>query len=415
MEADFARRAKVDHLLDLAGTYRGLTRRQLADALGRDQTKLSPPSGNPKLDYLVRLAEILDWNVGDVAEAIWDEFDQSPLAPDAAADFDALNDEARAAHRAGDFRGMIVAARRMWSAARSPHQRALAMLRESGGWDGLGRYAQELDVLQRGLAETPAEHDTRLLLNANLANTYFTLGHLIEGRAIARDLVERLTAENPTTRGPRAALAFAYYVLGNSSRSLAAQEPRNVRVHAAEAINSYAESSERYLALAAEFGNSAWRGIASTCRGGTIISEVDLGLRSAHSAIEELTEGLGAVIDASDGLVGDRLESYGWWCVFGCEAALRHLSGPDLVRAVAIFTNKGYEIADRLNNWAMRERLFTMEYLQRQHAVDAGDPSADWAIDQEEIKVIVGTMGRFPMFRSTGWKILQSATVVQER
>lgn len=414
MEAESARRAKVDHLLDLAGTYRGLTRRQLADALGRDQTKLSPASGNPKLDYLVRLAEILDWNVGDVAEAIWDEFDGS--APDDdGADFDALNDQARAAHRAGDFRGMIVAARRMWAAAHSSQQRALAMLRESGGWDGLGRYAQELDVLQRGLAQTPAEPDTRLLLNANLANTYFTLGHLLEGRAIARDLVERLSREKPTARAPRAALAFAYFVLGNSSRSLSAQEPGSVRVHAGEAIHSYIESSQRYLALAEEFGNGAWRGIASTCKGGIIVAEVDLGIRSPHSAIEELTEGLGAVIDASDGLVGDRLESFGWWCVFGCEAALRHLDGDELARAVAIFTNKGYEIADRLNNWAMRERLFTMEYLQRQHAISAGDPAAEWAIDQEEIKVIVGTMGRFPMFRSTGWKILQSATVVQER
>ncbi len=415
MEAESARRAKVDQLLDLAGTYKGLSRRQLADALGRDQTKLSPASGNPKLDYLVRLSEILDWNVGDVAEAIWDEFDSEPIPGETLADFDALNDQARAAHRAGNFRAMISAARGMWSAAATPQQRALAMLRESGGWDGLGRYNQELDVLRRGLAQSPCDPDTRLLLNANLANTYFTLGHLVEGRAIALDLVDRLTAQKPTARAPRAALAFSHYVLGNASRSLAAHEPSEIRRHAAEAIRSYGASSEQYLALAAEFGNSAWKGIACTCAGGTIVCEVDLGLRTPISAVQELTEGLSAVIDASDGLVGDRLESYGWWCVFGCETALRHMEGAELARAVAIFTNKGYEIADRLNNWAMRERLFTMEYAQRQHPSHDGDPPADWAIDQEEIKVIVGTMGRFPMFRSTGWKILQTATVVDER
>ena len=43
-----------------------------------------------------------------------------------------------------------------------------------------------------------------LLLNANLANTYFTLGHLVEGRAIALDLVDRLTAQKPAARAPRA-------------------------------------------------------------------------------------------------------------------------------------------------------------------------------------------------------------------
>ena len=29
-----------------------------------------------------------------------------------------------------------------------------------------------------------------------------------------------------------------------------------------------------------------------------------------------------------------------------------------------------------------------------------------------KVRVIVGTMGRFPLFMSTGWKILQSATVI---
>jgi hypothetical protein len=28
------------------------------------------------------------------------------------------------------------------------------------------------------------------------------------------------------------------------------------------------------------------------------------------------------------------------------------------------------------------------------------------------VKLIVGTMGRFPMFRPTGWQILQAAAVV---
>lgn len=415
MEAESSRRAKVDQLLDLAATYKGLNRRQLADALGRDQTKLSPASGNPKLDYLVRLAEILDWPVGDVADAIWERAEDSPGHDATSGSFDFWNDQARKAHREGDFRGMINAARRMWSCASTPPRRALAMLRESGGWDGLGRYAQELDVLRRGLAESPIEVDTSLLLTANLANTYFTLGHLVEGRSIARDLADRLEASRPAGRVPRAALAFSRYVLGNSGRSLAGHDPANGRFHASEAIRAYESSSWLYLALADEYGNDAWRGIAGTCAGGIMACEVDLGTRSAESAVEELVDGLGTVIDASDGLVGDRLESYGWWCVFGCEVALRHMGGRDLAQAVAIFTNKGYEIADRLDNWAMRERLFTLEYVHRHRAAEEGDPDSDWSIDQEEVKVIVGTMGRFPMFRSTGWRILQTATVVHER
>ncbi|HRJ49670.1 MAG: hypothetical protein KF787_06355 [Phycisphaeraceae bacterium] len=415
MEAESLRRARVDQLLDLAATYKGLNRRQLADALGRDQTKLSPASGNPKLDYLVRLAEILDWPIGNVADAIWERAGLPATERGLGGSFDHWNDLARKSHREGDFRGMIDAARRMWSCAATPQQRALSMLRESGGWDGLGRYAQELDVLRRGLAESPIDRDTSTLLTANLANTYFTLGHLVEGRSIARDLAERLEAARPVERAPRAALAFSRYVMGNAGRSLAGHDSANAQFHASEAIRAYEASSWLYLTLADEFGNDAWRGIAGTCAGGILACEVDLGQRSPDSAVEELTDGLGAVIDASDGLVGDRLESYGWWCVFGCEVAIRHMHGRDLAKAVAIFTNKGYEIADRLDNWAMRERLFTLEYVQRHRAAEDGDPDSDWSIDQEEVKVIVGTMGRFPMFRSTGWRILQTATVVDER
>jgi hypothetical protein len=79
---------------------------------------------------------------------------------------------------------------------------------------------------------------------------------------------------------------------------------------------------------------------------------------------------------------------------------------------MAVFTNKGYEIADRLDNWAMRERLFTMEFLQRQRLNELAGFPVEWTIDNEEVRLIVGTMGRFPMFRTTGWKILQTATVV---
>lgn len=45
--------------------------------------------------------------------------------------------------------------------------------------------------------------------------------------------------------------------------------------------------------------------------------------------------------------------------------------------------------------------LFTMEFLQRA-LIDLAGFRVDWTIDNEEVKLIVGTMGRFPMFRNTG-------------
>src|SRR5688500_15016854 len=70
-EKELARIENQKRLLDLAGIYKRFNRRELAAALGRDASNLLPANGNPKLDYVVRLAQVLDWPVGDVAEAIW--------------------------------------------------------------------------------------------------------------------------------------------------------------------------------------------------------------------------------------------------------------------------------------------------------------------------------------------------------
>ena len=143
--------------------------------------------------------------------------------------------------------------------------------------------------------------------------------------------------------------------------------------------------------------------------------DVELGQISAQDAVAKLLKGLDAVVDIDAQPSGDLLESYGWWCIFGCDLSLRHFEGGDLQRHMAVFTNKGYEIADRLNNWAMRERLFSMEFIQRQRLNELAGFPVEWTIDSEEVKVIVGTLGRFPSFRSTGWKILQTATVVDDK
>jgi hypothetical protein len=390
--------------------YKGLNRKELGAALGRDPTKLFPPTGNPKLDYLVRLAELLDWPVGDVAQAIW--MGERPAPQTSEETFDGLNAAAREAHKNGEFTRMVTIAERMYAIAKRPEQRALASHRESGGWDGLGRYTSQLDAVRRGLRQNPISTDLRLLLQVNLANCYYTLWHLLEARAMARDLIDALAASPPVSRSARAAQAFAHYVLGNTCLRLATEEADCPTSSARTAREALGTSFGLYTTLAGEFDHDPWRGIANTCSAGILEAEVELGMQDPQQAVQTLLDGLDNVADAGDGLVGDRLESYGWWCIAGCSITLRHLSGPRLQRNMAVFTNKGYEIADRLNNWSMRERLFTMEFLQRQRLNDLAGFNVEWTIDQEEVKLIVGTMGRFPMFRPTGWQILQAAAVV---
>lgn len=405
------RKMNQEHLLYLASLYKGLNRKELGAALGRDPTKLFPPTGNPKLDYLVKLSELLDWPIGDVAQAIWSA-ERQGVSPAGGETFEDLNIAAREAHRKGEYSKMVRLAEMMNSLAKTPDDRALAAHRESAGWDGLGRYVNQLDAVRRGLRETPTNLELRLLLQVNLANAYYTLWYLFEARAMAKDLIDALDTAPPTTRAARAALAFAHYVMGNACLRLGTEEPEGSESWARTAVGNLSTSKAMYLGLADEFKSDSWRGIANTCTAGLLEANVELGLQDAKAAVALLGEGLDTVTDTSDPIFGDRLESYGWWCIFGCSITLRHLTGSELQRSMAIFTNKGYEIADKLNNWALRERLFTMEFLQRQRLNDLAGFNVDWTIDNEEVKLIVGTMGRFPMFRNTGWQILQTATVV---
>lgn len=414
MGHDETRRLKQERLLDLASAYKGLNRRQLAEALGRDQTRLFPPSGNPKLDYLMRLADVLDWPVGDVAEAIWEDDRGAAAHIDPAATFEDLNTAARDAHRTGQFEHMCRLARRMHEIAQTAEQRATACHRESGGWDGLGRYTRELESIRRGLAESPIPADLRLLLRVNLSNTYHTLWQPLEARAMARDVIEELADEPPTTRPARAAQAFAFFVLGGSTLRLIQQDPA-VSARRARAAREALETSRRlYSGLAEEFNNDPWRGIANTCRAGILECDVVLGEREPLAAVSELAQGVAAVPDSGDSLLGDRLESFGWWCIAGCTIALRHLSGRDLQKHMSTFTTRGYDIAARLGNWAMHERLFTLEYQRRQQLNELAGFNVEWTIAHDDVRKLVGTMGRFPAFRTTGWKILQTATVVRD-
>ena len=144
-----------------------------------------------------------------------------------------------------------------------------------------------------------------------------------------------------------------------------------------------------------------------------IEADVELATRSPRDALAELSAGLEEVCDPHRHMVGDRLESYGWWCIFGCNIALRHVKDErNLQQYMAILTNKADEIADRLDNWSMRERVFTMQYTRWERALHSSGFDIPCVIDTDDIRVIAGTMGRFPSFRETGWRILQSAQVI---
>ncbi len=403
------RRERLHRLIDFARVYRGWKRTEVAAALNRDSTKLYPATDNPKLDMLVALAEVLDWSVSDVVEYLWDG---DGAARDGQASFEALDQEALAAHTAGDFHRLVGLARQMYRVAATPEERARACNREVGAWDGLGRYTNALEAAHRGLQQCPLPSSRRFQLQTNLANMHYALWQLSAAQAHAHLVIESYTATPPVERIDRKNAAFAFYVRGQTLRCMAATQPDQCRVHAAAARSDLAECIERYQALAEELNDQRLSGIANTCRGALYEVNVELSAEKPEAAVDALLAGLDAVVDPAQQPIGDWLESFGWWCIFGANIALRHLSGRNLQHCMAVFANKALEIADRMNNWALRERVFSMQYRLHEILVDTTGLDLPYVLDEDEKRLITGAMGRFPSFRDTGWKIFRAARVL---
>ncbi len=411
MSRDEVRRDRLSQFVDLARIYRRWTKIQTAQALGREPSKVVPESGNPKLDLVVGLAEALDWDVGDVAEGIWrDEAEAyGEIETMAERGFAILDREAIEAHRAGEYRRMTELSRALFLAAHTGSERATAANRLAGAYDGLGRYTKALAALQRGLAEPGVPSHVRMMLEVNLANAHYALWHLVEACSVANSLVERFQSRPAETRTERVVQAFGHYVRGQSERRLIETDPLSGNSHAQRAREDLQIALTSYSALAKEFDDASYAGIANTCTGAIFECDAALGVIDPLRAAEALSAGLDQVVDVVNYPPGDWLESYGWWAIFGCNVVLRGLSGPEMHRHMAVFSNKTAEIAERMENWSMRERAFTFEHLRRQRMNESLGYATEWLLDDDDVRTVTGTMGRFPSFRETGWRILESA------
>ncbi len=426
MDVRTVRRKRLEQLLELAQAYQGCSRKELARILGRDRTKLVPASGVPKLDMVIDLCRVLDWPVGDVAGFLWPGSALPRHSPDAVRvlddiepdvdepDYEGLQVESREAQRRGEYSEAIRLAQQAATAAETPDQRALACNREAVGWDGLGHYSSALEAEQRGLQEPSISPELRRILESNLANAYYTLWSLTEAKSLSRDLIDWYAEEPPATYRDRCTQAFSYYVRGNTMRRLISSDAERGRRFAELACSDLEISLDLYESMAKDFDES-FAGIGNTCRGALIEAEVALDRRDVAEGLGLLAEGLEGVVDPEQCPAGDWLESFGWWCIFGCNIALRHVTDErELQHHMAIFTNKADEIADRMNNWSLRERVFTMQYASHQRFLDWTGRMLSLTLDNDDVKALVGTMGRFPSFRETGWKLLQTARVVRD-
>jgi len=372
------RRRRLEQILGLAIAYRQCTRKELARILGRDPTKLVPGTGIPKLDFVVELATVLDWPVGDVVDYLW----ATPAGDDDTDEPDAQTT-------------------------------AAAHLREARRCRDEGRYREIVDSATRRLAEPGISPAQRRALQVVLAEAYYALWSLVEALAISRDLMDAYRASAPQTRQDKRTHAIAMYLCGQTQRRLMSFEPRRTRPLAKAARVDLEEALVLCRRLALDRDDPELEGKADTCVGAMIEVDVAIGACRPLDGLTQLLAGIEHVRDTTT-FSDERLESYGWWCIYGCNIALRHLDDErELQQHMAVFTNKADEIANLLGDWAMRERVFTMQHTRWERAAGSTGFEIPVIIDKDDVRIITGAMGRFPFFRDTGWRILRTAQVIE--
>jgi len=461
------RRDRLVHVLDLARMYRGWTRQEVAAALGREPSKVVPESVNPKLDLVVGIAKLLEWSVGEVAECLWDESRVDNDSPSDARPASIV----REAPSSNSDRAFMLAtsARRL---RREGHfQRAVerlqrAMLEPSLPWVVRSMLQAELAEAHyllwhlaeaRSLASELLRQTTRQesasspQASATSARAPIAFATAIRGHASRRlmrtqpelrhrhasagraDLVAALSAIDELLADPSTDLGDA-----SAPPSLPDSSPASPADAPTPAGDGALVSMDRLLA------------VANTAKAGIVECEVELGAMPADEGVSQLLRGLDAVIDPDSMEVDAMLESWGWWSVFGANLVLAHFHGDAQQRLLGIFTNKALEIAHRTGSWALRERAFMFEHLRRERAerderterseraersgrseraeradradrparpgesgtVSAPDPD-HLVLDHDEVRSIIGTMGRFAHFRDAGWSLLRRAAFIE--
>lgn len=418
MSERLRRRDRVHELLDLARAYRGWTRLQLARAMQRDPSRLYPESDNPRLDFLMSLADVLEWPMDAVCEFVWSGVSPTPAPHHAngnghGKEFDALFAEQRAAHLAGDYERALQLVRQLHVVAATGEQRARTWNRESLTWESLGRYTRAHDALSRGLQERDVSTPERLALRSNLANVCFGLWDLEAARGLSTALIDWFDDHPPEDLRGRVCHAFSLYVRGQTARRLMRIEFDHAQECALRSVEDLSAAAEKYELLAAQFDRRDLAAVAHTCRVAAFEGEVALGRRAAESAITVAVESMMALGDPTEATDGEWLESQGWTALVGANIALETLSGGQLQRTMALLLGKLAEIADFKGNWAFRERALTLEHMTRRKLREDCDLEIPLILEDEDVRRIAGVMGRFPRFRRVGWELLRDARLVR--
>jgi tetratricopeptide (TPR) repeat protein len=410
---DAAQAERIKQLVELACIARGWSRQALAAHLGRDVSRLVPEGGNPKLDYVMKLADALEWPVGDVAQAIWGHARTALSASKPNQSYDELRSAAHHSFVKAEFRLALESYRLLRPMARNADEQAHAIGNEAACHNMLGRHIEAAEVANHGLSLDSLSPFRRLHLQSNLVLALVKLRRLDLALGLAGMIISRV--ETVAKSEPRALRegAFAVYSKAYCHLQLGFVENDLRQEHLRNGAESFRSAKAEFVRAAQSLSQSELNGMSGACDAGLLECEVELGALTPSEALRRVFRVLDESVSLDDCGNAYSVESFGWWAIAGASIALRHLSGGELQHAVAVCTEKALEIAELTDNWHLRERAFTIQYLGQRRLSDLTGLKLDYLVDDEDRTQITSLMGRFPGFRGLGWKILESQSITR--
>ena len=402
------KRRRLSGVVELARIYADLGVKELADAVGRDKTRVIPPTGNPKLDMVDALAGVLEWTVKDVVNALRG----GPPKKHATIETRLLGrrrrfeDLRRISSRleksdktilCGAVSGM------MYLHAHNGHERSIALQIIGRVQIQMGDPSGSLISFRNGLGQSDLDFIARLELKIDLCRAHMGLHHHVEAQTIATDVLEMIADDTRQDRvGIDGAEASARYIRGNAVRE---------SIERGVSIKELAVAREdllRFLQLGKKSSNSTLD--ERTVAIGAILElDTELGTVTPTDAIHRIEATLRiASADLEGGLLKDvTRRAWSWWCLIGARIAGRdHGPGPRWEKTHDL-TRKAIMFSSRPEDSLLRASAYLLWFRAWEGSRHTGARAIAWHMEPMELELFVKTMGAQNSFMEPGWRILR--------
>ncbi len=409
MESTLRRRRLVS-MVELARIYGDLGVKELADAVGRDKTRIIPPTGNPKMDMVGSLAGLLEWTVTDVVNALQgtthsEERMLGCRRIGARHRFEKLRRISKRLERKGRSNLSRSVAGMLLLQSENGRERSIALEMIGRSQMNDGDLTGALCNLRKGLEQGGLEFKTHVDLKMHLCRTHLRMHHHLEARSVASELLEMIKGDTHHDRKHLGEVErSARYVRANAVRACIDQgigigELRRARRDLLRSLQSCEIESTRDLDE------------RTVTLGAILELDATLGTMPASNAIHKIEKAL----DEADARVhGGSIENrtrraWAWWGIFGARIALRsrHVHDVDRWEKAHRLARKAAAFSSEPDDGLLRSDAYQLSFQAWQEANRSGRTMLEWHMEPDELTLFVRTMGAGIGFMEPGWRILR--------